>query len=180
MDNAEHHQSVDIERLADSLRGKFRSLHRLPEKLWYLVYKRLRYHHELPRQHSTWCWLSQNQVIENWRWNSEAVSTLFHNLVQEASLSAKSFQYTGLVEDLKAYCRYRWHRWKAMLRQDYFNIRGHLSQLLQPLFSFYSLWSRQFVLSSTHFDPNSLFYHRNVDCTILICILSDFISSGWV
>ncbi|KAK9200729.1 hypothetical protein WN944_015927 [Citrus x changshan-huyou] len=90
MDNAEHHQSVDIERLADSLRGKFRSLHRLPEKLWYLV-------------------------IENWRWNSEAVSTLFHNLVQEASLSAKSFQYTGLVEDLKAYCRYRWHRWKAML-----------------------------------------------------------------
>ncbi|KAH9727148.1 DUF862 domain-containing protein [Citrus sinensis] len=65
--------------------------------------------------------LVQNRVIENWLWNSEAVSNLFHNLVQETSLSAKNFQYTDLVEDLRAYCRYRWHRWKAMLRQDYFN-----------------------------------------------------------
>ncbi|KAK9200732.1 hypothetical protein WN944_015930 [Citrus x changshan-huyou] len=65
--------------------------------------------------------LAQNRVIENWLWNNEAVSTLFHNLVQETSLSAKNFQYTDLVEDMKAYCRYRWHRWKAMLRQDYFN-----------------------------------------------------------
>ncbi|KAH9783173.1 DUF862 domain-containing protein [Citrus sinensis] len=63
----------------------------------------------------------QSRVIENWLWDSEAVSTLFHNLVQETSLSAIDFQYSDLIENLKAYCGHRWHRWKAILKQDYFN-----------------------------------------------------------
>ncbi|KAH9727174.1 DUF862 domain-containing protein [Citrus sinensis] len=65
--------------------------------------------------------LVQNRVIENWLWDNEAVSTLFHNLVQETSLSAMDFQYSDLIENLKAYCGHRWHRWKAILKQDYFN-----------------------------------------------------------
>ncbi|KAH7560534.1 hypothetical protein JRO89_XS10G0039400 [Xanthoceras sorbifolium] len=64
--------------------------------------------------------LIQFGIIENWLWDSDGVSTLFHSLVKETSIIPENFYFSCLVEDMNGYCRTRWHRWKATLKQDYF------------------------------------------------------------
>ncbi|MBA0690664.1 hypothetical protein Goari_008326 [Gossypium aridum] len=65
--------------------------------------------------------LIKNGIIENFLKDSEEVSTLFKGLVEEVRISRKNFELAGVVEDMKAYCKSRWHRWNATLKQDYFN-----------------------------------------------------------
>ncbi|KAJ4724220.1 hypothetical protein OWV82_003229 [Melia azedarach] len=52
--------------------------------------------------------------------NSERLSTVFHNLNKDSSLTP-SFYYSALVEALQNYRRYPYHKWKATLKQNYFN-----------------------------------------------------------
>lgn len=65
--------------------------------------------------------LVQNGVIDNWTGDSQAVSNFLRNLDRQATLYANNFRYSDLVQDLKAYCRYPLHKWKANLKQNYFN-----------------------------------------------------------
>ncbi|KAJ0019957.1 hypothetical protein Pint_31166 [Pistacia integerrima] len=65
--------------------------------------------------------LVQNGIIENWLSYDEDVSTLFQNLKKETIINFGSFYYYDLIEDLKAYCKSLWHKWKATLKQNYFN-----------------------------------------------------------
>ncbi|KAL5832035.1 hypothetical protein ACOSQ4_017389 [Xanthoceras sorbifolium] len=65
--------------------------------------------------------LIENGVIENWMGNSEAVSSIFHKFIKEGRIFPWEFYYSGLVEDLNAYCKSPWHKWKANLKQNYFN-----------------------------------------------------------
>ncbi|XP_031284994.1 putative UPF0481 protein At3g02645 [Pistacia vera] len=65
--------------------------------------------------------LVQNGIIENWPSYDEDVSTLFQNLKKETIINFGSFYYYDLIEDLKAYCKSPWHKWKATLKQNYFN-----------------------------------------------------------
>ncbi|KDO64819.1 hypothetical protein CISIN_1g017859mg [Citrus sinensis] len=54
--------------------------------------------------------------------DSQAVSNCLRNLDKQAILYFdNNSQYSALVQDLKAYCRYPLHRWKANLKQNYFN-----------------------------------------------------------
>ncbi|KAJ4724209.1 hypothetical protein OWV82_003219 [Melia azedarach] len=62
--------------------------------------------------------LIQNGVIG--LGNSERLSSVFRSLVKESSLSG-NFQYSGLVENLNIHCGHRCNKWKAILKQNYFN-----------------------------------------------------------
>jgi len=59
-------------------------------------------------------------IIENLLSNNEAVSTLFYNLSRENIISSKNFYFSDVLEDLNNYCGRDWPRWKANLRQNYF------------------------------------------------------------
>ncbi|KAI5596210.1 hypothetical protein BDE02_03G191200 [Populus trichocarpa] len=64
--------------------------------------------------------LAQNENLKNMLSSDEAVSNLFHNLIIENVLSPESF-LSGLWEELNLHCRKRRHKWKANLKQVYFN-----------------------------------------------------------
>ncbi|KAJ0099887.1 hypothetical protein Patl1_21175 [Pistacia atlantica] len=51
--------------------------------------------------------LIQNGVIEDYIW--------------ESFTKTASFYYTDLVDQLNAYCRTPWNKWRAALKQNYFN-----------------------------------------------------------
>lgn len=65
--------------------------------------------------------LDRNGIIENWIHDYEAVTALLHNISKGNSLSADDFIFASLVEDLKAYCRRPWNKWKATLKLEYFH-----------------------------------------------------------
>ena len=65
--------------------------------------------------------LVENGVIDNWTGDSQAVSNFLRNIDKQAMLYADDFEYSVLVQDLKDYCRYPLHKWKANLKQNYFN-----------------------------------------------------------
>ncbi len=52
--------------------------------------------------------------------NSERLSNVFHSLIKECHVG-KNFGYSYLVEDLQSYCKLSRHKWKANLKQNYFN-----------------------------------------------------------
>jgi hypothetical protein len=59
-------------------------------------------------------------IIENLLSNNEAVSTLFYNLSRENIFSSDNFYFSDVLEDLNNYYGRDWPRWKANLRQNYF------------------------------------------------------------
>ncbi|KAH7560528.1 hypothetical protein JRO89_XS10G0038200 [Xanthoceras sorbifolium] len=63
--------------------------------------------------------LIQNGIIENKE--SVAASTFCQQLGNNGRMKYKKFYYTGLARDLNAYCKSPWHKWKANLKQNYFN-----------------------------------------------------------
>ncbi|XP_057958672.1 uncharacterized protein LOC131151443 [Malania oleifera] len=65
--------------------------------------------------------LIKNGVIENWLRDDDATATLFNNLPTEVSLFTTNFYYFGLSEELNAFCKVPWHRWKVTLKRDYFS-----------------------------------------------------------
>ena len=63
--------------------------------------------------------LVQNEVIR--LGNTETVPTVFGNLDRDCTLYNYNFQYSGAVTNLQAYRKLPWHKWKATLKQNYFN-----------------------------------------------------------
>ncbi|KAK0589623.1 hypothetical protein LWI29_016452 [Acer saccharum] len=61
------------------------------------------------------------RVIDNQILDSEGVSTLFGELSRDATVNHSNFYYSGLVKDLRDYCKSPCHKWKANLKQNYFN-----------------------------------------------------------
>jgi len=59
-------------------------------------------------------------IIENFLSNNEAVSTLFYDLSRENMFSSDNFYFSDVLEDLNNYYGRDWPRWKANLRQNYF------------------------------------------------------------
>ncbi|XP_062004983.1 UPF0481 protein At3g47200-like [Rosa rugosa] len=64
--------------------------------------------------------LVNREIISSRLGNSEDISTIFNNICKGVSLGSP-FYYFTLCNNLKAYCRRPWHRWKATLKRDYFN-----------------------------------------------------------
>ncbi|KAL5764968.1 hypothetical protein ACOSQ2_017562 [Xanthoceras sorbifolium] len=65
--------------------------------------------------------LIQNGIIDNRTWDSEGVSTLFQQLSENAIVRYNGSYFWGIAKDLKSYCKSPWHKWMALLKQNYFN-----------------------------------------------------------
>lgn len=65
--------------------------------------------------------LVQNGVIQNWLGNNEEVASLFSSIFKQTRLRGDNFYYSNLCRELNAYAGTAWHRWKAILKHDYFN-----------------------------------------------------------
>uniref|UniRef100_A0A6N2M7A3 Uncharacterized protein n=1 Tax=Salix viminalis TaxID=40686 RepID=A0A6N2M7A3_SALVM len=65
--------------------------------------------------------LVENRIIENLIHDNEAVSAVLHDISKLNDLFKKNFIFAGLVEDLNAYCKRPWNKWKAVLKQNYFS-----------------------------------------------------------
>jgi hypothetical protein len=65
--------------------------------------------------------LVENRVIENWLPSDEEVVKLFDNLNIGNLMSQEDFLFEGLIKDLNAFCERPWNKWKANLKQNYFN-----------------------------------------------------------
>ncbi|KAL5832031.1 hypothetical protein ACOSQ4_017385 [Xanthoceras sorbifolium] len=63
--------------------------------------------------------LIQNGIMENT--GSVDASTFCQQLAKNARITSNEFYYTGLVRDLNAYYKSPWNKWKANLKQNYFN-----------------------------------------------------------
>ncbi|KAJ0084541.1 hypothetical protein Patl1_29645 [Pistacia atlantica] len=64
--------------------------------------------------------LVRHEIVENPLGDNSRVSTLFHKLVEQITFDAYYFHFSSLAEDLNKYCKAPWHKWKAILKQDYF------------------------------------------------------------
>ncbi|KAK9946033.1 hypothetical protein M0R45_011516 [Rubus argutus] len=60
-------------------------------------------------------------IVENRLGDSSGGSTLINNLADGVIFDSKDFCYAALCKDLNNYCSWTWHKWKANLRQNYFN-----------------------------------------------------------
>jgi len=65
--------------------------------------------------------LVENRIIENWLPSDEEVVKLFDNLNIGNLVSPDDFFFEGLIKDLNAFCGRPWNKWKATLKQNYFN-----------------------------------------------------------
>lgn len=65
--------------------------------------------------------LVENRIIENWLPSNEEVVQLFYNLNKQNSVWSGTFLFKGLIKDLNAFCERPWNKWKANLKQKYFN-----------------------------------------------------------
>ena len=65
--------------------------------------------------------LVENRIIDNWLLSKEEVVKLFHSLNIENLVSPDGFFFEGLIKDLKAFRERPWNKWKANLKQNYFN-----------------------------------------------------------
>jgi hypothetical protein len=64
--------------------------------------------------------LVENRIIENWLPSNEEVVRLFYNLNKQNGVG-RTFLFKGLIKDLNAFCERPWNKWKANLKQNYFN-----------------------------------------------------------
>lgn len=60
-------------------------------------------------------------LIYNGLGSNEAVAKLFNNLTKYILISNRDYYYWDISTELNAYASKRWHRWKAVLKMQYFN-----------------------------------------------------------
>ncbi|KAL5559309.1 hypothetical protein UlMin_035520, partial [Ulmus minor] len=60
-------------------------------------------------------------IVENRLGNNFEGSTLINNLVDGVTVEYKNFYFAKNSEELNDYHRISWHKWKANLKQNYFN-----------------------------------------------------------
>lgn len=63
----------------------------------------------------------QNGIIENWLGDSKQAADLFNNLNKNCTIVSSNFYFSALCEELNAYCKVPSHKWKAILKRDYFS-----------------------------------------------------------
>ncbi|KAH7841288.1 hypothetical protein Vadar_027945 [Vaccinium darrowii] len=65
--------------------------------------------------------LVDNGIFENSLMDRASVTTFFHNLTSEVLLSSHHFYYNRACQHVNAYCKVPWHKWKAIMKHDYFS-----------------------------------------------------------
>ncbi|KAA8525424.1 hypothetical protein F0562_007273 [Nyssa sinensis] len=64
---------------------------------------------------------SRARILVNDLGDSDAAAALFNKLCAHITFSLSFFYYSHLCEDLNAYYKVPWHKWKATFRRDYFS-----------------------------------------------------------
>ncbi|XP_044464775.1 UPF0481 protein At3g47200-like [Mangifera indica] len=65
--------------------------------------------------------LVEKQIIENWLPDKEGASTLLNNLARGTTLDTDHFYFSYLCEEMENYRAKRLNKWRAILKQNYFN-----------------------------------------------------------
>ncbi|XP_021802035.1 UPF0481 protein At3g47200-like [Prunus avium] len=66
-------------------------------------------------------YLLKDGIVEHMLGDDNKVCTLINNLGRGVVLHREGYHFATLSESLNSYCREPWHKWKANLRQNYFN-----------------------------------------------------------
>ncbi|KAK9682657.1 hypothetical protein RND81_10G087500 [Saponaria officinalis] len=77
--------------------------------------------------------LVRKGIIENWIGSNEAVANIFDKIAENISLCSSNFYYDDLCEKLNVHANASWHRWKAVLKEDYF---GHPWAVISFIYAF--------------------------------------------
>ncbi|KAF7830275.1 UPF0481 protein [Senna tora] len=64
--------------------------------------------------------LIHNQILETDLPDSQGVATIINNIAPGAPLLDENFYFAHVCDELNAYCRVPWHKWKATLKREYF------------------------------------------------------------
>ncbi|KAH7524685.1 hypothetical protein FEM48_Zijuj06G0145900 [Ziziphus jujuba var. spinosa] len=65
--------------------------------------------------------LVKHGIVENMQRDSAEAATLINKLRDEVIVQTNNFYFGGTFEDLNVYYETPWHKWKANLKQNYFN-----------------------------------------------------------
>ncbi|XP_058203961.1 UPF0481 protein At3g47200-like [Rhododendron vialii] len=65
--------------------------------------------------------LAQDEIFESLLFDHASVATLFHNLTLGVVWFSGNYYYQGLCQEVNAYCKVPWNKWKAIMKHDYFS-----------------------------------------------------------
>ncbi|KAK9141658.1 hypothetical protein Syun_011058 [Stephania yunnanensis] len=65
--------------------------------------------------------LKRKGIVTNWLGDDEEVSKMVNKMGKNVYISREDFQYKDLYKQLNDHYHTPWHKWKAKLKQDYFN-----------------------------------------------------------
>jgi hypothetical protein len=80
--------------------------------------------------------LLKEGIVENRFNNTREGSDFLNKLADGAILDQDNFYFASLSEDLNAYYKTRWHKWKANLRQKYFRTPWAVVSIVAAIFLF--------------------------------------------
>ncbi|KAL9239871.1 hypothetical protein vseg_014150 [Gypsophila vaccaria] len=65
--------------------------------------------------------LVRNGIIDGWLASDEEVANLFNGITNSIPINLPNYYYSTIARDLNAYATTPWHRWKVILKRDYFS-----------------------------------------------------------
>ncbi|CAN6714249.1 unnamed protein product [Malus baccata var. baccata] len=78
--------------------------------------------------------LVKNGIVENMLGDNNEVSTLINSLGTGVLVDRQRFYYATLMKDLNDYCKKPWNKWKADLKQKYFNTPWKIISVIAATF----------------------------------------------
>ncbi|KAH0971760.1 hypothetical protein GBA52_023916 [Prunus armeniaca] len=77
--------------------------------------------------------LIEHGIIYSMLGRNDDLSALFNCIGQGVMVDLRTYYYFNLSQNLKAYCKDPWHRWKAILSRDYFNTPWKLASTIAAI-----------------------------------------------
>ncbi|KAL5559316.1 hypothetical protein UlMin_035527 [Ulmus minor] len=73
-------------------------------------------------------------IVENRLGDNAEGSTLINKLADGVTIEYNNFYFAKMSEELNVYCRTSWHKWKANLKQNYFNTPWAIVSVIAAIF----------------------------------------------
>ncbi|XP_016652075.1 PREDICTED: UPF0481 protein At3g47200-like [Prunus mume] len=94
-----------------------------------------------PREDSSWGvttskdvdLLTEHEIISSLLEINDELSALIKRIGQGVYIDGRTDYYLSLSENLSAYCKVPWHKWKANLKRDYFNTPWKLASTIAAI-----------------------------------------------
>ncbi|XP_008243641.1 PREDICTED: UPF0481 protein At3g47200-like [Prunus mume] len=77
--------------------------------------------------------LIEHGIISSTLGSNDDLSALFNRIGQGVAVNSQTYRYLILSQRLNAYCKAPWHRWKAILKRDYFNTPWKLASTIAAI-----------------------------------------------